>query len=215
MPSPMTVSPVTNRSSTGVAILVTVVLAIAAGSYLYYVNKQIHSARTASATSVHSPTPAPVGTNPNGVQVGGALMLPSRDIVENVSLANNLTIFVKAIQIAELTTTLKSAGPFTLFVPTDKAFNSLPQGSIDTLFEKIENKPKLADILTYHMVPRKLQLSDLKDGETLTTVEGKKLSVDVLSTGAVTINGSKIETANVPASNGTIFVIDTVLVPAS
>ncbi|MBC7503491.1 fasciclin domain-containing protein [Candidatus Gracilibacteria bacterium] len=148
-----------------------------------------------------------------GVMVGGAMMVKSRDIVDNAVLASNVTTLVAAVKAAGLVETLKSPGPFTVFAPTNAAFAKLPAGTVDTLV-KPENKGALTDILTYHVVAGRYTAADLKDGLTLTTVEGKKLLFKIMN-GKLMINGSAmVETADVISSNGITHVIDTVLIPA-
>ncbi len=146
-----------------------------------------------------------------GVMVGGAMMVRNLDIVANAMNANNVTTLVAAVKAAGLVETLKGAGPFTVFAPTNDAFNKLPAGTVNTLL-KPENKAKLVDILTYHVVPGALKIADLKNGQMLTTVEGKQLMVTT-SGSMVMINGAKIETRDVISSNGVTHVIDTVLMP--
>ena len=146
------------------------------------------------------------------VMVGGAMMIKSRDIVDNAVLASNVTTVVAAVKAAGLVDTLKSAGPFTVFAPTNDAFAKLPAGTVETLV-KPENKATLTDILTYHVVSGRYTTAQLKSGMTLTTVEGKKL-VFGEKNGRLTINGSAmIETPNVISSNGVTHVIDAVLMP--
>ena len=148
-----------------------------------------------------------------GVMVGGAMMIQSRDIIDNVVLANNVTTLVAAVKAAGLVDTLKSAGPFTVFAPNNAAFAKLPAGTVETLL-KTENKGMLADILTYHVVAGRYKSSDLTDGLILTTVEGKKLSF-TKKNGKLMINGTTmIETADVISSNGVTHVIDSVLMPS-
>ena len=147
-----------------------------------------------------------------GVEVGGALMVSSKDIVDNAVNANNVTTVVAAVKAAGLVDTLKSAGPFTVFAPDNAAFAKLPAGTVDTLL-KSENKSTLVDILTYHVVAGKYKTSDLYDGQVLTTVEGKKLTIAKVD-GTITINGSAmIETPNIISTNGVTHVINAVLMP--
>ena len=147
-----------------------------------------------------------------GVMVGGALMTPNRDIVDNAINANNVTTVVAAVSAAGLVDTLKSAGPFTVFAPTNAAFEKLPAGTVDTLL-KPENKAKLTSILTYHVVPGRYTASDLSDGQMLTTVQGQMLTISKRD-GKIMVNGSAmVETADVISSNGVTFVIDAVLMP--
>ena len=147
-----------------------------------------------------------------GVMVGGALMTPSRDIVDNAVGSNDHTTLVAAIKAAGLVDTLKGKGPFTVFAPTNEAFNKLPAGTVDTLV-KPENKAKLTGILTYHVVAGSYRSSDIKEGMTLTTVNGQKLTFS-MKDGKWWINDSAmIEIADVISSNGVTHVIDTVLLP--
>lgn len=148
----------------------------------------------------------------DGVMVGGALMTPNLNIVQNAMHASNVTTVVAAVQAAGLAETLSGPGPFTVFAPTNDAFGKLPAGTVETLL-KPENKAKLTDILTYHVVPGAFRAADLKDGMTLKTVEGKTLRIKVQD-GKVWINGSAmVETADVISSNGVTHVIDGVLLP--
>ena len=147
-----------------------------------------------------------------GVEVGGAMMMPSMDIVDNAMKANNVTTLVAAVSAAGLSDTLKGSGPFTVFAPTNSAFEKLPAGTVDTLL-KPENKDMLTNILTYHVVAGRYMAKDLQDGQMLTTVQGQMLKV-TKSGNSVSINGSAmIETADVVSSNGITHVIDSVLMP--
>ncbi len=148
-----------------------------------------------------------------GVMVGGALMTPDRDIVQNAVNANNVTTVVAAVQAAGLVDTLKGAGPFTVFAPTNMAFEKLPAGTVTTLL-KAENKAQLAGILTYHVVAGRYTSADLTNGLVLKTVEGKTLKFTRDSNGKLWINGkAMVETADVISRNGVTHVIDTVLMP--
>lgn len=150
--------------------------------------------------------------NGAGVEVGGAMMLPSMDIVDNAAKASNVTTLVAAVGAAGLVDTLKGPGPFTVFAPTNGAFEKLPAGTIDTLLMP-ENKDMLTGILTYHVVAGRYKATDLKDGQMLTTVQGQMLKI-TKSGNTISINGSAmIETADVVSSNGITHVIDSVLMP--
>ncbi len=150
--------------------------------------------------------------NTGGVMVGGAMMISTRDIVDNAVLASNVTTVVAAVKAAGLVDTLKSKGPFTVFAPNNAAFSKLPAGTVETLIMP-ENKAKLVNILTYHVVSGKYTSNDLYDGQMLTTVQGKTLAITKVN-GVLMINGNAmIETANVISSNGVTHVITSVLLP--
>lgn len=152
-------------------------------------------------------------TENKGVLVGGAYMTADRDIVSNALNANNVTTLVAAVKAAGLVSTLQGAGPFTVFAPTNNAFAKLPAGTVNTLL-KPENKAKLVDILTYHVVAGRYTSADLHDGQQLKTVEGKVITIGKSATGQLSVNGSAIvETPDVISSNGITFVIDSVLIP--
>jgi uncharacterized surface protein with fasciclin (FAS1) repeats len=141
----------------------------------------------------------------------GSTSSSKADVVDTAAQAGTFSTLVAAVKAAGLETTLRGPGPFTVFAPTDSAFQKLPAGTVDTLL-KPENKAMLADILTYHVVANKLGSADVVKVSTLTSVEGKPLTVTV--TGAeVRINDSKVTAVDVEAKNGVIHVIDAVLVP--
>ncbi|MDQ2863966.1 MAG: fasciclin domain-containing protein [Bacteroidota bacterium] len=157
------------------------------------------------------------------VMVGGAAMYPTKNIVENAVNSKDHTTLVAAVKAAGLVETLEGAGPFTVFAPTNEAFDKLPKGTVETLV-KPENKAKLTSILTYHVVAGKLSAADLmkmiKDGHgkaTLKTVNGENLYVTQKGRNLMLTdeNGgmAKITIADVNQSNGVIHVIDTVLLP--
>ena len=146
-----------------------------------------------------------------GVMVGGANMVPSKDLVDNASGSADHTTLVAAITAAGLVETLKSAGPFTVFAPTNDAFNKLPAGTVDKLL-KPEMKADLTKVLTYHVVPGAFKSSDLKDGQKLKTVQGQELTIGYKD-GKWTVNGVNITIADVVSSNGVTYVIDAVLMP--
>jgi uncharacterized surface protein with fasciclin (FAS1) repeats len=146
-----------------------------------------------------------------GVMVGGSMMVPSKNIVENALGSNEHTTLVAAVQAAGLAETLSGTGPFTVFAPTNEAFNKLPAGTVDNLV-KPEMKNDLTKILTYHVVSGALRATDLVDGQKLKTVQGNELIVNVKD-GKVMIDGANVTTADVISSNGVTHVIDTVLMP--
>jgi len=130
------------------------------------------------------------------------------DIVDTAVSAGSFKTLVTAVQAAGLVDTLKGEGPFTVFAPTDEAFAKLPEGTVEAL---LEDKDRLAAILTYHVVPGKLMASDVIASSSLDTVQGGSLSIDT-SNGARIGNASIIQT-DIATSNGVIHVIDTVLLP--
>jgi uncharacterized surface protein with fasciclin (FAS1) repeats len=147
-----------------------------------------------------------------GVMVGGAMMTPDKDIVDNAMNSKDHTTVVAAVKAAGLVDTLKGDGPFTVFAPTNAAFEKLPAGTVETLL-KPENKTKLTGVLTYHVVPGAYRAADLKDGMTLKTVNGQMLTFS-MKDGKWWINQSAMVTiADVISSNGVTHVIDTVLLP--
>jgi uncharacterized surface protein with fasciclin (FAS1) repeats len=155
-------------------------------------------------------------SNEKTVMVGGAAMYPSKNIVQNAVNSKDHTTLVAAVKAAGLVDTLEGKGPFTVFAPTNAAFNKLPAGTVDTLV-KPENKATLTKILTYHVVPGKLEASDLTDGKKLKTVEGEELTVkksgDMVMLVDAKGDSSTVTIPNVNQSNGVIHVIDTVLMP--
>lgn len=157
------------------------------------------------------------------VMVGGAAMLPSRNIIENAVNSRDHTTLVAAVRAAGLVDTLSGAGPFTVFAPTNAAFDKLPAGTVDTLVMPA-NRPALTRILTYHVVSGRVTAADLvarvragNGRATLTTVAGAPLTVTqsgnmVLITDAAG-GRSTVTIADVMQSNGVIHVVDTVLMP--
>jgi len=133
-----------------------------------------------------------------------------KDIVDTAVSAGQFKTLAAALEAAGLVETLKGAGPFTVFAPTDAAFAALPAGTVEALL-KPENKGQLTEILTYHVVPGKVMSGDLKDGMKAATVEGAEVVID-LDNGPM-VDDAKIVTPDVAASNGVIHVIDKVIMP--
>ena len=155
--------------------------------------------------------------------VGGAPMDPQKTIVENASQAKNLTTLVAAVKAAGLVDTLSGPGPFTVFAPTNAAFEKLPKGTVETLL-KPENKDMLVKILTYHVVPAKatsdVAMKMIKDDggvHNVKTVEGDPISLRMDGDKLVVIDekggGAVVQQADVMQSNGVVHVIDSVLMP--
>lgn len=155
--------------------------------------------------------------------VGGAAMYPSKNIVQNAMNSQDHTTLVAAVKAAGLVQTLEGPGPFTVFAPTNEAFDKLPAGTVDNLL-KPENKDTLVKILTYHVVPGKLTTKDIKKmikkgmgKATLKTVQGEDLTA-TMQDGNIVLTDEKGGTAmitipNVIQSNGVIQVINAVLMP--
>ena len=131
-------------------------------------------------------------------------------IVEVATGAGGFDTLVAAVIAADLVDTLNSAGPFTVFAPTNDAFAALPEGVLDALLLP-KNKAVLAKILTYHVVSGQVMAADVTDGD-VATVEGQ--TVKLSTKGGVTVNGAPVISADVMASNGVIHAIDGVLLPA-
>ena len=165
-----------------------------------------------------------MGGGSGNLMVGGHAMSASKDIVSNAINSDDNKTLVAAVKAAGLVATLQGAGPFTVFAPTDEAFNALPAGTVDTLV-KPENKATLTKILTYHVVPGKLDFSALASqiqaghGKAmLKTVQGETLSAEMNGPKNIVIVDSKgnvahVTTYDIVQSNGVIQVIDKVLMP--
>lgn len=184
----------------------------------------------AACSTTSSPSPSPTSQSMNndamesnsammaspkaeeGVMVGGAMMVPSKDIVDNAVGSKDHTTLVAAVTAAGLVETLKGPGPFTVFAPTNAAFEKLPAGTVEGLL-KPEKKADLTKVLTYHVVPGRYTAKDITNGLKLKTVQGQELTFAVAN-GMVTINGSsKVTIADVISSNGVTHVVDSVILP--
>ena len=178
----------------------------------------------AAAVTFAFTTMAPTLTFAADPMVGGAPMSASKNIVENASQSKDHTTLVAAVKEAGLVDTLSGKGPFTVFAPTNEAFNALPKGTVDSLM-KPENKDKLKGVLTYHVIPGRITAADLKadikkgGGKAmLKTVEGKDLTFTDQN-GKLYVTDAKgdkaeITIADVTQSNGEIHVINKVLLPS-
>jgi len=160
----------------------------------------------------------------DSVMVGGAEMFPDKNIVENASQSADHTTLVAAVKAAGLIDTLSGPGPFTVFAPTNAAFEKLPAGTVDTLV-KPESKKALTGILTYHVVSGRMTAADLAKAieqgggtATLNTVAGGKLTATqaggIISLKDSKGGSSKVTQGDVMQSNGVIHVLDTVLMPS-
>ena len=159
----------------------------------------------------------------SSVMVGGAAMFPTRDIIDNAVNSKDHTTLVAAVKAAGLVDTLKTPGPFTVFAPTNAAFDALPAGTVATLL-KPENKATLTKILTAHVVPGKLDAAALSQRvmagngrANLTTVSGDALVVTASGSNIMVTDEkggtAMVSIANVYQSNGVIHVVNKVLVP--
>lgn len=157
------------------------------------------------------------------VMVGGAMMYPSKNIIQNAVNSKDHTTLVAAVKAAGLVETLSGPGPFTVFAPTNEAFNKLPKGAVDNLL-KPENKSKLSAVLTYHVITGKMDSKDLmakikagKGKAMLKTVQGEDLTFMQKGSELWVMdakgNKAKVTIKDVYQSNGVIHVIDTVLMP--
>jgi uncharacterized surface protein with fasciclin (FAS1) repeats len=145
----------------------------------------------------------------NGViHVIDSVILPKNDIIESARAAGSFKTLLTAIEAAGLTDTLRGDGPFTVFAPTDEAFAKLPKATLDAL---LKDKAKLASILTYHVVPGNVMATDVVKLTEAKTAQGQ--SVTIAATDGVMVDNAKVIQTDVPATNGVIHVIDTVIMP--
>ena len=153
---------------------------------------------------------------PEGVMVDGVAMTADKNIVANAAGAKSVSTLVAAVKQAGLVETLSGTGPFTVFAPTNAAFDKLPKGAVAGLMDPA-SKAKLVGVLTYHVIPGRLVAADLKDGQELTTVNGEKLHITVKNGQVMVGNGkdapATVQIADVISSNGVTHVIDTVVLP--
>ncbi len=180
-------------------------------------NGSMGNANSVNSTMSNANT---VGNSSNPM-VGGAPMLATKDIIDNAVNSKDHTTLVAAIKAAGLVETLKGAGPFTVFAPTNAAFDKLPKGTVDTLL-KPESKAALSKILTYHVVAGKMDAASIvkaieegKGKATLKTVQGGSLTAAMEGKDVIITDEkggkSKVTVADVMQSNGVIHVVDTVL----
>jgi len=145
------------------------------------------------------------------LEVKGQAVPVVEEVMQTAVGAGQFKTLAAALTSADLVSTLKGKGPFTVFAPTDAAFAKLPAGTVEDLL-KPENKAKLAAILTYHVVPGKVMAADVVKLKEAKTVNGKMVAVKAEG-GAVMINDAKVTATDIAASNGVIHVIDTVILP--
>ena len=135
------------------------------------------------------------------------LAVQAKDIVDTAVAAGNFKTLATALQAAGLVDTLKGKGPFTVFAPTDAAFDKVPKADLDAL---LADKAKLTAVLTYHVVPGKVMAKDVQAGA-VKTVQGSALTVS--TSGGVMVDNAKVVQTDIVASNGVIHVIDSVVIP--
>jgi uncharacterized surface protein with fasciclin (FAS1) repeats len=186
-------------------------------------SKRLLLAATAALVLVSGAALVPLAAQEKTVQVGGAPMFPSKNIIQNAVNSKDHTTLVAAVKAAGLVDTLQGAGPFTVFAPTNAAFGKLPAGTVDNLL-KPENKATLTKVLTYHVVPGRMTATTLmkaiKDGggtATFKTVAGEEIRIkqdgSKLRVWDAKGQSSTVTIADVLQSNGVIHVVDTVLLP--
>ncbi len=134
-----------------------------------------------------------------------------KDIVDTAEAAGSFKTLVAALQAADLVNALKGPGPFTVFAPTDEAFKKLSPGTVESLL-KPENREKLRAILAYHVISGKVTSAEAAKLKSAKTLNGQEITIRARD-GRVMINNAKVIKADIPASNGVIHVIDTVLLP--
>jgi uncharacterized surface protein with fasciclin (FAS1) repeats len=195
-----------DKSKSVIITIVAVLVLIFGGLGLYALTQNDSSSDTASESSEQN----------NNEQENEMQNEDSKNIVELAVATPDLSTLVAAVQAAGLVETLSGTGPFTVLAPTNDAFANLPEGTLDSLLLP-ENKDQLTGILTYHVIAADVMSSDLTNGQVVTTVNGGTLTVNIADDGVyfVDSNGgrAKVVTADVDASNGTVHIIDAVLLP--
>lgn len=208
-------------SHKGGAIAIAAIVALVLGGGVGYAvgNSDMGETQKSSTTSMNK---TDTTDSADGVTVGGAKMVRTKDIVDNAAAASNVKTVVSLVQMAGLVETLKSEGPFTVFGPNDGAFAKLDKATVESL-QKEENVEALKNILTYHVVAGTYTSADLRvmaaKGETLTTVQGQQITL-VNENNMVMLqdamgNKVEIETPDVISSNGVTHVIKSVLMPTN
>ena len=147
-------------------------------------------------------------SGPSTSPIAATAHASTADIVDTAVAAGSFQTLATALQAAGLVDTLKAPGPYTVFAPTDEAFAKLPPGTVEAL---LQDPARLQAVLTYHVVPGAVTAADVATLRSATTVQGSDLAID--ATSGIKVNDATVVTADVPASNGVIHVIDTVLLP--
>jgi len=160
--------------------------------------------RAGATTRQPDTSPGTTPANESGTQA-------NRNIVNIATSDDQFSTLAAALKQADLVATLGNPGPFTVFAPDNEAFKALPAGTLDNLM-KDNSKETLASILKFHVVPGRIRMTDLEDGQKLKTVNGEELSVTKLN-GRVAVNGVELDQPDLEASNGIIHVVSKVLLP--
>jgi uncharacterized surface protein with fasciclin (FAS1) repeats len=166
---------------------------------------------TDTSTTTPEVTPPPPPTDTTGGKTTTPAPTGPKTVVDIAMSSADHSTLVAAVKAADLATTLSGAGPFTVFAPTNAAFDKLPKGTVEGLL-KPEKKKDLAGILTYHVVAGAIKAADLKDGQMVKTVNGKEFKVTIKD-GKVSIGGANVVAADLIAGNGVVHVLDGVLMP--
>lgn len=189
------------NSKTGLIVAIVAILAVV-GGIVWYTTSQNDEEATSSPESSQ--------------QTEMAETENSQDIVALASGTEDLSTLVAAVQAADLVATLQGEGPFTVFAPTNAAFNALPAGTLDSLLEPA-NKEQLSGILTYHVVAGNITSDQLTDGQKVETVNGETLTVKIQDGKVMIMDAAggtaNVTSADVKASNGVVHIIDAVLLP--
>lgn len=189
-------------NKTARVVAVVLVIAVAVGGVIWFVNREDTSNNNTSSQSTS--------------QMNEQANAEQKNIVATAIATANLSTLVSAVQAAGITETLQGAGPYTVLAPTNEAFAKLPVGTLATLLLP-ENKNQLSSILTYHVISGDIMSSQLTNGQVIPTVNGQNLTVEI-SDGKVYFVDAKggkamVTTADVSTSNGTVHIIDSVLLP--
>jgi uncharacterized surface protein with fasciclin (FAS1) repeats len=207
-----------SQNKKGAIAVITLVIGVLAGGGIgYAIGNNMHATKSDSMQMSTAST-----SDADGVMVGGAKMVRSKDIVDNAVEASNVTTLVSLVKLAGLVDTLKGDGPFTVFAPNNDAFGKLDKETVTSL-QKPENVEMLKKVLTYHVISGTYTSADLKvmaqKGEMLTSVEGEMLT-PVLENNTLMIQDAKgnkvmIQTPDVISSNGVTHVVDSVLMTSN